>query len=46
MDHFALIKKNENSQLEILDFKIKNNEIYFLTKNNLILNAKIDINFN
>ena len=46
MDHFSLIKKNETSQLEILDFKIKNNEIYFLTKNNLILNAKIDINFN
>ena len=43
LNDIELIKINENSQLEILDFKIKNNEIYFLTKNNLIFNAKIDI---
>ena len=40
----GLIKNNFH--FEILDFKIKKNEIFILAKNNLIFNGKIDYNPN
>ena len=41
-DHLKPILIRNNFYFEILDFKIKNNDIYILTKNNLIFNGKIN----
>jgi len=41
-DHLKPIVIRNNFYFEILDFKIKNNDIYILTKNNLIFNGKIN----